>query len=54
MKENKLDLIAKKQFHYSDELYKLIDFLNKILKSKRIVLGISKEKDNAIISVYEI
>jgi len=53
MEEGKLELIAKKEIAYNDELYKLIDFLNKNLKNKNIILGISKNKDKAIISVYE-
>ncbi|WP_422443743.1 YpmA family protein [Thermoanaerobacterium sp. DL9XJH110] len=52
--ENKLELIAKKEINYSDDLYKLIDFLNKNLKNKRIILGISKNQDKAVISIYEI
>ena len=54
MKENKLELVAKKELEYNDELYKLVDFLNKNLKEKRIILGISKEGDRATISIYEV
>jgi len=53
MEAGKLELIAKKEIDYNDELYKLIDFLNKNLKNKHIILGISKSKDKAIISIYE-
>jgi hypothetical protein len=54
MKKEKLELIARKEFTYSDELYKLIDFLNKNLKSKQVIFGISKKDNKAIISLYEI
>lgn len=53
MQEGKLELIAKKEIAYSDDLYKLIDFLNKNLKNKNIILGLSKNEDKAIITVYE-
>jgi len=53
MNDNKLELIAKKEIGYSDELYRLIDFLNKNLKNKNIILGISKCEDKATISIYE-
>ena len=49
----KLELIAKKEMAYNDELYKLVDFLNKNLKNKHIIFGISKSDNKAIISVYE-
>jgi len=52
--ENKLELIAKKVIPYNDDLYQLIDFLNKTLKSKHVIFGISKNGEDAIISVYEI
>lgn len=54
MKEDKLELIAKKELHYSDELYQLVDFLNKNLKNRGVIFGISKEGDRAVVSIYEI
>ncbi len=54
MGENKLELIAKKDFEYSEEMYKLIDFLNKNLKCKDIILGISRKNDKAVIAIYQI
>ncbi|MCR4430620.1 MAG: YpmA family protein [Tepidanaerobacteraceae bacterium] len=54
MKENKLELIAKKELRYSDELYQLVDFLNKNLKNRGVIFGISKEGERAIVSIYEI
>lgn len=52
--EEKLELIAKKVIPYNDDLYQLVDFLNKTLKNKRVIFGISKSGDNAVISIYEI
>jgi hypothetical protein len=52
-KMSKLELIAKKEMVYNEELYKLVDFLNKNLKNKQVIIGISKKDDKAIISVYE-
>lgn len=54
VKEDKLELLAKKELLYNDELYKLVDFLNKNLKEKRVIFGISKEGDRATVSIYEI
>jgi len=53
MKEGKLELIAKKELQYSDELYQLVDFLNKNLKNRSLIFGISKEGDRAVVSIYE-
>lgn len=53
MKEDKLELLAKKEIHYTDDLYQLIDFFNKNLKNKNLIFGISKKEDKAIISIYE-
>ncbi|HHW02745.1 MAG TPA: DUF4264 family protein [Thermoanaerobacterales bacterium] len=53
MKEDKLKLMAKKEIHYSDGLYQLVDFLNKNLKNKGVIFGISKEGDRAVVSIYE-
>ncbi len=53
MDTGKLEIIAKKEIAYNDELYKLVDFLNKNLKNKHIMVGISKNNDKAVISIYE-
>lgn len=52
----KLELIALKNFEPNDELVRVVDFLNKNLKHKKIMFGISKdkEKDCMTISVYEV
>ncbi|SHI72324.1 YpmA family protein [Desulfofundulus thermosubterraneus] len=55
-KEGKLELIATKSFAPYPEMYKVIDFLNKNLKHKKIMFGLTKdpEKGKMIISIYEI
>lgn len=53
----KLELIAHKSFASSPELVYVIDFLNKSLKEKRIMFGLSKDKsnpDHMVIKIYEV
>ncbi|HEX3015053.1 MAG TPA: YpmA family protein [Desulfobacteria bacterium] len=52
--EGKLELIAVKTFPASKELYMLIDFLNKSLKEKKLMFGISKNGETMTVSVYEV
>lgn len=54
MQSNKLELLARKEISFNDDLYLLVDFLNKNLKQKGVIFGISKNEDKAIISIYEI
>jgi len=52
----KLELIAHRTFKSSPELVYIIDFLNKSLKSKKVMFGLSKDKnnpDNMVIKIYE-
>ncbi|MBP8819476.1 MAG: YpmA family protein [Syntrophomonadaceae bacterium] len=53
--KGKLELIAFKSFPSNPELIYIIDFLNKSLKEKKIMFGLSKdkEKDEMIINIYE-
>jgi hypothetical protein len=53
--KGKLKLIAFKSFPSNPELIYIIDFLNKSLKEKKIMFGLSKdkEKDEMIINIYE-
>ncbi|MGI6144378.1 MAG: YpmA family protein [Clostridia bacterium] len=54
-KENKLELIATKGFSEYDEMYMVVDFLNKYLKEKGIILGLVKDKQSnrLNINIYE-
>lgn len=51
----KLELIALKNFSTNDELVYVVDFLNKNLKNKKIMFGLSKDKkaDQMTIKIYE-
>lgn len=54
--EGKLELIAVRSFKAYDDMYKVIDFLNKTLKDKHIIFGLTKDttSDAMKISIYEI
>ena len=51
----KLELVAFKSFPSNPGLIYIIDFLNRSLKEKKIMFGLSKdkEKDEMIINIYE-
>lgn len=53
--QGKLELIAHQSFKANQELVRVVDFLNKNLKTRRIMFGITqnKEKDQMTINVYE-
>lgn len=53
--KGKLEIIAVKSFKSYDEMYKVVDFLNKTLKDKRLIFGLTKNsgKDTMSISIYE-
>lgn len=55
-KEGKLEMIASKSFKPYDEMYKIVDFLNKNLKDKQLMFGLSKDfqKGTMVIVIYEI
>lgn len=51
MKED-LQLIASRDFKLYDDMYKIVDFLNKNLQSKGIVLGVAEKDGKSIVSIY--
>jgi len=53
--QGKLELIACKTFKADPELVYIIDFLNKSLKDKHIMFGLTKERDKEemTINIYE-
>ncbi|MGE5632509.1 MAG: DUF4264 family protein [Caulobacteraceae bacterium] len=53
MSEEKLKLKAIKEFNASDDLYQVVDFLNKSLKDKNLIFGIKKQGDKQLIMIYE-
>lgn len=53
--KGKLELIASKRFACNDELVYIIDFLNKNLKTKHVMFGLTKDSSNdeMTINIYE-
>lgn len=51
--KDKLELIATKELKYYEEMYKVIDFLNKNLGEYDLVFGIQEKKDTHIINIYK-
>ncbi len=52
-KHGKLELKATVEIESNIELYKVVDFLNKNLKSRDLIFGLSKKGDKMTISIYE-
>ncbi|HPF44259.1 MAG TPA: YpmA family protein [Syntrophomonadaceae bacterium] len=53
--KDKLNLIAVKTFPANNNYIYLIDFLNKSLKEKRVMFGLTKdkEKNEMTVNIYE-
>lgn len=53
--KGKLDLLAQKTFTSDAELFRVVDFLNKTLKDKNIMFGLTKDKEKktVTINIYE-
>lgn len=50
----KLELIATKTFAPYPEMYKVVDYLNKTLKEKQVIFGLTKDDNGKMtISIYE-
>lgn len=54
--KDKLEIIASKTFKPYDEMYKVVDYLNKTLKHKKIMFGLTRDQDSqeVTITIYEI
>jgi hypothetical protein len=52
----KLELIAHKSFSNYDQMYLVVDFLNKSLKDKKLMFGLTKDSSNEkmTITIYEV
>lgn len=48
-----LQLIAIKDFIHNDEMYKIVDFLNKNLKNRGIIFGLTSKEGRDVISIYD-
>ncbi|ABP67469.1 hypothetical protein Csac_1884 [Caldicellulosiruptor saccharolyticus DSM 8903] len=53
MENEKLELISSMEFEEDAPLYKIIDFVNKSLKDKNIIVGLSKNHNKIVISIYQ-
>ena len=55
MMENsqKLEIISSMEFEEDVPIYKIIDFLNKSLKDKGIIFGISRAHNKISITIYK-
>ena len=51
--KDEIDLICKKEFSYYEDMYKVIDFMNKNLSELNIIFGISESNGNHVISIYK-
>jgi hypothetical protein len=51
--KNEVELMCKKEFTYYEDMYKVIDFMNKNLSESNIILGISESNGKHVISIYK-
>lgn len=53
--KGKLELIAQKNFAENPDLVRVVDFLNKTLKEKKVIFGLNKNKEKGYmtLSIYE-
>ncbi|MEW6726406.1 MAG: YpmA family protein [Bacillota bacterium] len=50
---NRLEMIANQSFAAYDEMYRVVDFLNKALKNRGLIFGLTQEKDGSMtIAIY--
>lgn len=54
MDHDKLEVVATIKMKPNEELYKIVDFLNKHLKDKNVIFGLTKENEYMAIKMYEI
>ncbi|SKA83144.1 Protein of unknown function [Caloramator quimbayensis] len=48
-----LNLIALMEFSEYENMYKIVDFLNKNLKQKGIIFGLTRKNGKDVISIYD-
>lgn len=51
--QGKMQLKATLEISAHDELYKLVDFLNKNLKEKNLIFGLAQKEDKMQVTIYE-
>jgi hypothetical protein len=53
--EKKIEVLATTRVHYSSDLYKIVDSLNRTLKEQDLMFGLAldeEEKEKAIFTIY--
>lgn len=52
----KMELIAVKSFTEYSEMYRVVDFLNKSLKDRKLMFGLTKDRQTGsmTITIYEV
>ncbi|MGI5902017.1 MAG: YpmA family protein [Desulfitobacteriia bacterium] len=53
-KQGQLHLIASQRFAPDSQMYKIVDFLNRSLRNRNLLFGLTKSEDGMNISVYEV
>ncbi|WP_291572488.1 YpmA family protein [Clostridium sp. UBA4548] len=51
--KDKLQLIATKEFKEYDEMYKIVDFLNKNLSGLNLIFGMHEKNNSHVLSIYK-
>lgn len=51
--KNEIKLMCMKEFSYYEDMYKIIDFMNKNLSELNIIFGISENHGKQVISIYK-
>ncbi|RCX19962.1 uncharacterized protein DUF4264 [Anaerobacterium chartisolvens] len=51
--EDKLELRATLEINANLEIYRIVDFLNKNLKDRDVIFGLSKKGEKMVVSIYE-
>ncbi|MCL1917229.1 MAG: YpmA family protein [Peptococcaceae bacterium] len=49
-----MDLIGAQKFEAYDNMYKIVDFLNRNLRKHNLMFGLSKEQDAMTMTIYEV
>lgn len=51
--QDRLELISTKEFNCNEEMYKIVDFLNKNLSNYDIIFGLTEKSGKHLISIYK-
>lgn len=51
--KNDLELMAAKEFEYYEDMYKVVDFLNKNLSKMDIAFGLTEKNGKNVLTIYK-